>query len=697
MKTNYRFFTFHFPLFLVCALLPSLAFAQRVTFESTEEYRSLGAYDTWEQSPFRTGVLNGSNYVALVANPDMEEKDAPGVATNASENVLAVQRSRYGSNTFGARVDLNEPFCLGTSKRYVHVLVNKPEGEGGVVMLIGLGKRHDWEGQKPETEQFWVTASLSTQGQWNDLVFPVTTNESVDIHSLVVVPDLASPHLRTSDFVAYIDDIELNDSPRPRYQVINYPLNFDSNQKPTRTDRALTKLTFTGEGVKDVTVPTTTVYNNLTETAMVFAKAGSDVTVKMTYRGAWMSGYAYVDWNNDGQFTPVIENHKPAEGSELVSYTFLSGYNSNGASQANGNSVVDGAITCPAFTIPEGTQPGVYRMRLKVDWDNADAGGNDNANNLLTANGGAVVDVLLNVHEDNVRISANQLNGDVLTPEGAALSDAPIAFGQSVKIKMAPAPDFTYTGIVLTHGYNLDGPEYVRDNRQYKSVTIPASSFDKATHEYTIPAAYIDGEVRIEGLFTPGSTPDPGEGGDTCTVTYKKNVDGTFYQGGSAVALGQGWAAAEWVSAEPAPIVTISNNANNGFNTTNFNLARDRTFTISVADDYFIVGYKIYTPAGWGTTVTTEAGESAVFSGEQTLTVSGLNTKSTSFSTADANLNDPTIEVYIVDDATAVGIGEIPSKGTGQVLGLYSIDGRRLSKVPAKGVYIGNGKKILVK
>ena len=697
MKTNYRFFTFHFLLFIVCALLPSLAFAQHITFENTEEYRSLGAYDTWEQSPFRTGVLNGSNYVALVANPDMEEKDAPGVSTNASENVLAVQRSRYGSNTFGARIDLNEPFCLGTSKRYVHVLVNKPMGEGGVVMLIGLGKRHDWEGQKPETEQFWVTASLSTQGQWNDLVFPVTTNESVDIHSLVVVPDLASPHLRTTDFVAYIDDIELNDSPRPRYQIINYPLNFDSKQTPTRTDRALTKLTFTSEGEKDVTVPTATVYNNLTETVMVFAKAGSEVTVKMTYRGAWMCGYAYVDWNNDGQFTPVIEDHKAAEGSELVSYTFLSGYNSNGVSQANGNSVVDGVITCPAFTIPEGTQPGVYRMRLKVDWDNADAGGNDNAGNLLTANGGAVVDVLLNVHEDNVRISANQLNGDVLTPEGAALSDAPVAFGQAVKIKMVPAPDFTYTGIVLTHGYNLDGPEYVRDNRQYKSVTIPASSFNRTTHEYTIPAAYIDGEVRIEGLFTPGETPDPGEVSDTLTVTYKKNVDGTFYQGGSAVTLGKGWAAAEWVSPEPAPIVTISNNANNGFNTTNFNLARDRTFTISVADDYSIIGYKIYTPAGWGATVTTEAGESAVFSGEQTLMVSDLKTKATSFSTADANLNDPTIDVYILDDANATGIGEIRDNGSGRVIGIYSIDGRRLSKVPTKGVCIVDGKKILVK
>ena len=167
MKTNYI-------LSLAFALLPSWAAAQHITFENTEEYQSLGVYDTWEQSPFRTGVLNGSNYVKLVTNPDMEEKEVPGVATNTSENALAVQRSRYGSNTFGARIDLNEPFCLGTSKKYVHVLVNKPAGEGSEVMLIGLGKRHDWEGQKPETEQFWVTASLSTQGQWNDLVFPIT-------------------------------------------------------------------------------------------------------------------------------------------------------------------------------------------------------------------------------------------------------------------------------------------------------------------------------------------------------------------------------------------------------------------------------------------------------------------------------------------------------------------------------------------
>lgn len=504
MKTNHRFFTFLFS--FLCLLLPSLVAAQHITFETPDEYKSIGVYDAWEQSPFRTGALDGSHYVTLTENPDTEINELTGTAPNPSATVLSIQRSRYGSNTFGARIDLNEPLSLGTAKKYVHVLLYKPVGEEAAAMLIGLGKRHDWEGQKPETQQFWVDASVPAQGQWNDLVFPITTNEAVDIYSFVIVPDLASPHLRTTDFVAYIDDIEVNDSPKPRFQLVNYPLNFDADQAPTRTDRALTKLTFTstGEIAKNVTIPTTTtVYNNLTQKTTVNAKAGSTVTVKMTYKGAWMSGYVYVDWNNDGQFTPAITNHQPTEDSELVSYSYLGGYDSKGVSQTNGNSVVNGVISCPAFTIPEGTQPGIYRMRLKVDWDCDDAGGNSNPNNLLTANGGAVVDVLLNVHEENVAISANQLNGDVLRSDGTALSDAPIPFGKSFKIKMEPAPGFTYTGVVITHGYNLDGPEYVRDNHQYRAITIPASSFNETTNEYTIPAAYIDGEVRIEGFFTP--------------------------------------------------------------------------------------------------------------------------------------------------------------------------------------------------
>lgn len=515
---------------LLLLLLPSVVAAQHITFEGTDEYQGIGVYDTWEQSPFRIGLLDGSHYVGLVENPDAEIDETIGAAPNPSATVLAVQRSRFGSNTFGARIDLNEPLCLGTSKKYVHVLVCKPMVEEASVMLIGLGKRRDWEGQRPETEQFWVPIPLATPGKWNDLVFPITTNEDVEIYSFVVVPDLASPHLRTTDFVAYIDDIEVSDNPRPRFQLVNYPINFDAGQVPTRTDRSLSKLTFvsTGEINSIVNVPTATVYNNLTEETTIKAKPGGTVTVKMTYKGAWMNGFVYVDWDNDGQFTPDIVDNRPTEESELMSYTYLNGYNSQG-SQTNGNSVANGVITCPTFTIPDNTQPGIYRMRLKVDWDSDDAGGNNNPNNLITANGGAVVDVLLNVHAAEVPISANQLNGDVLRTDGTALSDALIPFGDAFRIKIAPAPNFTYTGIVLTHGYNLDGPEYVRDNRQYSSVMIPASAFDDATHEYVIPASYIDGEVRIEGLFTPGTTTEVGaiRNDSSGAVTYDVySIDG---------------------------------------------------------------------------------------------------------------------------------------------------------------------------
>ena len=515
---------------LLLLLLPSVVAAQHITFEGTDEYQGIGVYDTWEQSPFRIGLLDGSHYVGLVENSDAEIDETIGAAPNPSATVLAVQRSRFGSNTFGARIDLNEPLCLGTSKKYVHVLVCKPMVEEASVMLIGLGKRRDWEGQKPETEQFWVPIPLATPGKWNDLVFPITTNEDVEIYSFVVVPDLASPHLRTTDFVAYIDDIEVSDNPRPRFQLVNYPINFDAGQVPTRTDRSLSKLTFvsTGEINSVVNVPTATVYNNLTEETTIKAKPGGTVTVKMTYKGAWMNGFVYVDWDNDGQFTPDIVDNRPTEESELMSYTYLNGYNSQG-SQTNGNSVANGVITCPTFTIPDNTQPGIYRMRLKVDWDSDDAGGNNNPNNLITANGGAVVDVLLNVHAAEVPISANQLNGDVLRTDGTALSDALIPFGDAFRIKIAPAPNFTYTGIVLTHGYNLDGPEYVRDNRQYSSVMIPASSFDVESDEYTIPASYIDGEVRIEGLFTPGTTTEVGaiRNDSSGSVTYDVySIDG---------------------------------------------------------------------------------------------------------------------------------------------------------------------------
>ena len=96
-------------LLLALVAMNLAASAQTITFETTD-YKSLGVYDTWEASPFRTGKLKG-NY-AVVDNHLAAVEDMLGYAPNPSKKILAVQRSRFGSNTFGVRIDLNKPFEL---------------------------------------------------------------------------------------------------------------------------------------------------------------------------------------------------------------------------------------------------------------------------------------------------------------------------------------------------------------------------------------------------------------------------------------------------------------------------------------------------------------------------------------------------------------------------------------------------------
>lgn len=179
--------------------------AQTVTFDKND-YLSLGVYDTWEDSPFRTGSLEGNCRVAK--NPYRN-------ADNNSRYVLGVQRSRYGSNTFGARIDLKEPFALTSDVQYIHVMLHKPKA--GRVMLIGLGKRREREGQSRKTEQFWVFSETAvTTGRWNDVVFPIKGHNGIDIYSLVVVPDCESTHHLAADFVCYIDNIMVGKDATPR-------------------------------------------------------------------------------------------------------------------------------------------------------------------------------------------------------------------------------------------------------------------------------------------------------------------------------------------------------------------------------------------------------------------------------------------------------------------------------------------------
>ena len=485
-----------------------MAQTTKVDFEDAADYKSVGVYDTWEESPFRTGELKGN---AAVIDNFLPTTNDNGDVVNDSKKIVGVQRSRFGSNTFGVRVDLNTPFDLTPEYIYVHVKMYKPlEGR---VMLVGLGKRPDRAGQSNDVEQVWVYSSNSTvANQWFDAVFPIKACNGVQIHSLVIVPDVNSPQEMTSDYAAYIDDIEVNNSAKPRIKVASYyGLNYDKETAVDKPERYVKAITLqpngaTKQSISVGSVSPQLIYRDVTDHAFT-AKAGQTVTPSIDYQGGgWMNGFVYLDKGDDGQFDASFDEstHKATKGCDLVSYYYLemvenqSGYKYDGTA-LSGNDRNN--LSTPAFTLPSDLQPGFYRMRYKVDWGNLDPAGRNTTTNSIKSNGGFIVDTRLNVHTDKVSLSAASRNGFITLEDGTELVSYQTDFGKAVKIKATPANGFEIDSLVISHGYNLTGNQYNKyGTKQYDEYIVRASDFN-ADGTFTIPARIIDGEVSIDGQF----------------------------------------------------------------------------------------------------------------------------------------------------------------------------------------------------
>lgn len=486
-----------------------------ITFD-TDDYQKIGVYDMWEESPFRTGALTGN--AAVADNPDTEADEVLGVAPNGTGKVVAFQRSRHGSNTYGVRIDLKEPLRVTKQLQYIHVMTYlKDKPADSRMMVIGLGKRLEksWEWQTGDDEQFWAvtTSNVKPKEGWQDVVvsfkgFSYSMEEKVDsgidIYSLVIVPDVRSPHADENDWVAYIDEIVIDNTPDKRFSTDKYALTYEKDANTTRNDRKLNSVGFTSAGVSYSSAAVNgKVYSDNTTNSVFSAKAGAEVQPTFGYSGNWMSGYVYVDWNNDGRFDYAVNEEEnkgtPAAGSEIVSYSAAqidnAWYKSDGTTTGNGNTIGAGV---PKFTVPAGTPDGLYRMRYKVDWDNRNpAGAND-----IISNGGGYIDVMLDVHGDNVVVNASQLNGDiVLAADESPLQNYSAAYGQPLKVKIVPAPEFVQYGFVLKYGYNVNASQQLDDNGNpnYIEVKVPYSAIN-GDSTYTIPAEYIRGrQVSIVG------------------------------------------------------------------------------------------------------------------------------------------------------------------------------------------------------
>lgn len=502
-----------------CGLLfcTSLLHAQtteevRIDFEN-QNYKALGVYDTWLKSPFRSqnkqaAVLEGN--VQVVSNIDKNYDEILKATPNASNNVLGFQRSRFGSNTFGARIDLKQPFALTKETKYVHVMIHKPKA--GRTMLIGLGKRTDRAGQSTDTEQFWELSTREVEpNKWVDAVFPVKGAGGIEIHSLVVVVDCEDTNGLKDDFLAYIDNIVVNNEAFTTTNREDYPMNYNKDAKCSRTDRGLKGISLgdqTFNLYSDITT-STPAYTYLSKQAFL-AKPGETLNPAVQYKGIWMHSYVYLDLNNNGRFEPKVEGGQivPNAGNELLAYSFLGGEDENSGFNSAGTEISGNGrntLVMPEFTLPSDLQHGFYRMRYKVDWNSADAGGSIENNNHILNNGGGAIDVRLNVHADNVKIYQGALNGKVVAEDGTELNGISIPFGKPYTIKMKPEHGFNFSGLKVRHGYNLTGDSISHGTYQYVDELIPRERFN-ADGTFTLPAEMIDGDVSLEGIFIDAKT-----------------------------------------------------------------------------------------------------------------------------------------------------------------------------------------------
>ena len=215
-------------------------------------------------------------------------------------------------------------------------------------------------------------------------------------------------------------------------EVEEYPINFPREQVRTRMDRSLRSVSLTAEGQAEqtLTVDYMHPYNDLTEDegSRLTVPAGATLTATFNYSGEWMHGYVYIDLENDKQFS-FIDGNTNQKGTDLQSFSFYSGSFTNDAAGYNSlGAYITGdarsVINPPTFQAP--TTTGEYRIRFKVDWNSVDAGGQKAADGTCTgrngilANGGYIVDAILEVTSNSTGIDAATLdkNAKVYTLDG---------------------------------------------------------------------------------------------------------------------------------------------------------------------------------------------------------------------------------------------------------------------------------------
>lgn len=239
------------------------------------------------------------------------------------------------------------------------------------------------------------------------------------------------------------------------------------------------------------------------------AVPGETVVPSFDWMGGWMHGYIYLDCGNDGSFDVTLdEDGNIVDAPDVMAYSNYNKFNSDGVETNNGNV----GIFPPAFAMPD-LEPGIYRMRYKIDWNSIDPGGNDengaiHKQSILT-NRGAIADVLVYLHEKETGVEIESPYGKVYNAAGAELATAGLTPGEDLIIQVVPEAGYRVSGITVESGYNVElpeGVEFALPSLNRTTYEVPANTIIDG--EADIPAAYTFGNVKINVTYAESTGED---------------------------------------------------------------------------------------------------------------------------------------------------------------------------------------------